>query len=144
MKRPKNYRIFAILLGSLPATAPMSAALADGDIMSDQAIVELVVSADINEINDDYGTTTLGSIEIDVLDPDDGVRLYLLQLPEYWDEEEFEDWFDDDNDPRIAEAELNYLGETAEGQTESFYFNVPPSAYTEQYAWGLIGLEAAH
>lgn len=148
MKRPRNDRILAILLGSLPAALPMSAALADDDcdgIMSNQGIVELVVGADINDINDDYGTTTLASIEIDVSDPDDGVRLYLLQLPEGWDEDEFEQWFDDDNDPRIAEAELNYQGETAEGgQTESFYFNVAPSAYPEQYAWGLIGLEAAH
>ncbi len=145
MKRPTNYRLFAILLGFLAAAAPMSAALAGGDdIMSDQAIVELVVGADINEINDEYGTTTLGSIEIDVSDPDDGLRLYLLQLPDYWDEDELEQWFDDDNDPRVVEAELNYKGETAEGQSESFYFNVAPSAYTEQYAWGLIGLEAAH
>lgn len=149
MKRPRNYRIFAILLlGSLTAEAPMSAALADDDcdgIMINQAIVELVVGADINEINDEYGTITLASIEINAADPDDGVRLYLLQLPEDWDEDEFEEWFDDDNDPRIAEAELNYQGETAEGgQTESFYFNVPPSDYSEQYAWGLIRLEAAH
>ena len=147
MKRPTNYRIFAILLGSLPAAALMTAALADGDdIMSDQAIVELVVGADINDINIQYDTITLASIEIDVSDPNDGVRVYLLQLPEGWEEQEddIEDWFDDD-DPRIVAVELNYQGETAEGgQTESFYFNVAPSAYPEQYAWGLIGLEAAH
>lgn len=136
MKQPTNYRILAILLGSLPAAAPMSAALADGHY-GDQAIVELVVGADINDINTQYGTTTLGSIEIDVSDPDEGVRLYCLQLPERW----ANDW---DDDPRIAEVEFNYPCETAEGQTESFYFSVDPSAYPEQYAWGLIGLEAAH
>ncbi|MEE8156448.1 MAG: S8 family serine peptidase [Phycisphaerales bacterium] len=148
MKRPKHHRTFAILLGSLPAAAPMTAALADNecdDIMSDQGIVELVVGADINDINTQYGTTTLASIEIDVADPVDGVRLYLLQLPAYWDEDDFEDWFDDDNDPRIVEADLNYQGETAEGgQTESFYFYVPPTEYVAQYSWDLIGLETAH
>ncbi|MEE9129386.1 MAG: S8 family serine peptidase [Phycisphaerales bacterium] len=136
MKRPRNYRIFAILLGSVPAAAPMTAALADGHYL-DQTIVELVVGADINEINEEYGTTTLGLIEIDVSDPDDGVRLYWLLLPNDWGD----DW---DDDPRIADVDFNYPCETAEGQTESFYFNVGPSAYPEQYAWGLIGLEAAH
>jgi subtilisin family serine protease len=106
----------------------------DETYVSEQVVVELVEGADISDINDEYGTSVLESIEL--------LRLYLLELPPGVDEEQFEELLDDDE--RIEDAELNYRAETAEGQTESFYFMVDPMLYPSQYVWGLIGLEAAH
>jgi hypothetical protein len=110
-------------------------ALADDDHYSDQAIVVLNEGADVVEFCADHGVTLLASI--------DDQRTYLIQLPATWDEERFEEEIEEDDD-RVDDADLNYKGETAEGQTESFYLLVDPPLYDDQYAWGHIGTGHAH
>ncbi|MDY7109159.1 MAG: S8 family serine peptidase [Planctomycetota bacterium] len=127
-------RIGLVLACLFLASAASVEAGVDDTFVSEQIVVELADGADIGDISADYGTSVLGSIEL--------LQLYLLELPEGVDEEQFEALLEDD--ARIEDAELNYRAETAEGQTESFYLQVDPTFYPTQYAWDLIGLEAAH
>lgn len=141
MKPTLLSKLHLISLPCLLATSFVGPVFADGDdeeedhdLISNQAIVELVPGANIDELNADYGTTTLGLIP--------GHLIYLLQLPDFWDEHQFEDLIEED--PRVEEADLNYLTESAGGQTESFYFFVPPDNYYAQYSRNLLQLDSAH
>ncbi|MHC4220649.1 MAG: S8 family serine peptidase, partial [Planctomycetota bacterium] len=110
-------------------------AVADAeDQVPDQIVLELFSGADIEDINDTYGTETIGSIP--------HLRLYLLDL-EGAVENVLEALLEDG---RIAETERNMWAATPEsvgGDTQPFFFYVPPSFYDEQYASGLLGLGPA-
>jgi subtilisin family serine protease len=135
MSAQKKRLCLAVGMMCLPlaASAEVRADL-DETFVSEQAIVELVPGANIAEINAEYGTSLLESIEL--------LHLYLLKLPADADEEQFAALLKED--VRIEDVELNYRAETAESQTESFYLHVAPTFYPSQYAWNLIGLGAAH
>ncbi len=99
-------------------------------------IVEPVPGVDITGINDDYGTTTVDAV--------DGRDLYLLQLPNGFTNADYDALA---NDPRIAEVETDddsLAPEAAGGDTQPIFFYVPPIAYGQQYAPGLIQLGQAH
>jgi subtilisin family serine protease len=106
-------------------------------VVPGQVIVELCTGTSIDEINAEYGTALLNSI--------DSEGLFLLDLPEGMDEEQILDALADD--PRVIETEENEWADTPEavaGDTQSFFFYVPPSEYDAQYALGLLGLGPAH
>lgn len=134
MKPTHISKLLWISLPCLLTPTFVGSAFADDDLLSNQAIVVLIQGASIDEINAEYGTTTLGEIQ--------SQSIYLLQLPEFWDEEQFELYIEED--PRVADAELNYETESAGGQTESFYFFVPPDNYYAQYVRDLLQLDSAH
>ena len=99
-------------------------------------IVEPVPGTDIADINDDYGTTTVDAV--------DGRDLYLLLVPPGFSEADLDALA---NDPRIEEVETDddtLAPEAAGGDTQPIFFYVPPSAYGQQYAPGLIQLGPAH
>ena len=97
--------------------------VATADDCTGEAVVLLVDGAQIEDLNAEYGTTVIGRI--------DPARLYLLQLPEDWTEEDLERFEDD---PLVEELDCDYEGGAAEGQTESFYLLVDPLAFDDQYA----------
>lgn len=133
MIRPRTLRPHAI--GCCLALAAAVPTLADDERASHQAIVQLEQGASIEEFNADHGTFLLGAIE--------GRDTYLIQLPEAWDEEEFEEQIEEDDD-RVEDAQLNHRSEAAEGQTESFYLLVGPPEFEQQYTWEHVGLIEAH
>jgi subtilisin family serine protease len=106
-------------------------------VVPGQVIVELEPGVNIDEINADYGTAVLNSI--------DAEGLFLIDVPEGMNDEQFRELLADD--ARVAEAEENEYADTPEavaGDTQSFFFYVPPSEYDAQWAMGVLGLGAAH
>ncbi|MHC4447840.1 MAG: S8 family serine peptidase [Planctomycetota bacterium] len=107
-----------------------------GGNLLDEAIVELAPGASIAEICADHGTFVIADVE--------SRNLYLLGAPSGMDAQAFEAILE--GDPRIVEAEVNDAGEAPEavaGDTQPFFFYVPPADYDDQYAPGLLDLEAA-
>ncbi|MHC4426984.1 MAG: S8 family peptidase [Planctomycetota bacterium] len=110
---------------------------AEESVVPGQIIVELSPGASIDEINADYGTALINSI--------DSEGLFLIDVPEGMDDEQLRDLLADD--ARVVETEENEWADTPEavaGDTQSFFFYVPPSEYDAQYALGLLGLGPAH
>ncbi len=98
-------------------------------------IMELVIGADIEDINADYGLTTIDAIE--------AWDLYLQQLPGYLSDAEFEAL---GNDPRVVEAEIDngaLAPEAAGGDTQPIFFYVSPVVFDQQYATELINVGEA-
>ena len=126
--------IAAVAFGSAPEPG-----YGDGGNMQSPgglAIVEPSPGADIADINADYGTTTVDVVA--------GRDLYLLQLPAGFSDADLEALT---NDPRVATVETDddaLAPEAVGGDTQPIFFYVPPGAYGQQYAPGLIQLAAAH
>ncbi len=119
-------------LGFVSAVAAQDRAALPND-----AIVELVPGASIAEICADYGTFVIADVE--------EAQLYLLGVPNGMDGDAFEAILE--GDPRIADAELNgdsQAPEAVAGDTQPFFFYVPPADYDDQYVRGLLSLEPAH
>ena len=117
-------------------TFPLGDACNSGEFVPGQAIVELVPDATIDDINADYGTVVIASIE--------SQNTHLVGLPEGVDELLYEQVFQ--ADPRVEHAEVNYENQTPEGvggDTQPFFFYVPPADYVDQYALDLITLSPA-
>ena len=85
-------------------------AWADGGFIADQAVVELVPGASIDDLNADYGTVAIGSIQLR--------NIYLLELPGGTDELEFQAILDADH--RVAEAEVTQGGLQQRIQIDGF------------------------
>lgn len=109
----------------------------DETVLPGQIVVEIDPDENIDAINADYGTAVINSIE--------SQGLYLLSVPEGMDEDQLRDLMA--LDARIIDTEENERADTPEvvaGDTQSFFFYVPPSEYDAQYAFGLLGLGPAH
>jgi hypothetical protein len=126
------------LIGLVVALGVPSRALAftfEEDHVQDQIVVELIPGMSIDDVNADHGTTTIASIQF--------LHLYLLDVSAL-DGAAIDalvaDW-------RIVEAEGNAEARAPDvvgGDTQTFFFYVPPSEFEEHYAWNLLGLGLAH
>ena len=122
----------ALSIALLPAIALAGDDLPD-EYAAGQVVVELERGVSIEEINADYGTSILLAVE--------SQGIYLLQIPAGADEETFEELLD--RDERVDEADLNFESGVPGGSTQSFFFNVPMSDFSTQYAWDKVNLAAA-
>ncbi|MGH2543854.1 MAG: S8 family serine peptidase, partial [Ardenticatenaceae bacterium] len=93
--------------------------------------------ATIEQINLDYGTTTLGTLSVTL-------QIYLLHVPATQD-------FDAvlaamQNDPRLLYAEPNFIGRVPEGDPSDIWGwgGQDPIPFVEQYANEMINLSCAH
>ncbi|MCP3905123.1 MAG: S8 family serine peptidase [Planctomycetes bacterium] len=118
--------------GLIAANIAIAPALADAP--PQDAIVKLEPAASLAEILVDYETTLLGEISAH--------RVYLLDVPDGWNEDAFELALE--TDVRIETAELNYGADAPGGHTQSFYLGVMPAEFLGQYLWDRVGLGAAH
>jgi subtilisin family serine protease len=127
--------IAGLVVGLATVLGPADVTFADS--VADQLVVQLVEGASIDEVNADYGTTTVDAIPQH--------QIYLLAVPDNVDEDALEDLLEDD--PRIVEAELNDEDETPEalgGDSQSFFFGVMPEEYLLQWSRDLIAIDAAN
>ncbi|MHC5005746.1 MAG: S8 family peptidase [Planctomycetota bacterium] len=134
--RRRTWIVAAVALG-MAIGAGTTAMGYEESVVPGQIIVELHSGTSIDEINADYGTALINSI--------DSEGLFLIDVPEGMDDEQLRDLLA--ADARVVEAEENEWADTPEavaGDTQSFFFYVPPSEYDAQYALGLLGLGAAH
>jgi subtilisin family serine protease len=135
--RHHHRSLASLLIVSVGAAALVTLpARGDGDdgYVAEQAMVELVDGADIEQLSAEFGTTVLAGI------PAHG--LFLLGLPDGWTEEQFELIVEEDE--RVEEAELNHESDAPEGQTQSFFVQVLESTFQGQYVWPRITLDPAH
>lgn len=105
--------------------------------VANQIIVKLdpLTAVTIDEINADYGTTTLTQLT---------PLIYLLQTPPGTEPEDLLDALELDG--RIAYAELNYIGETPEnsGQNSWAWGGQDEAPMAGQYALAALNLPQAH
>jgi subtilisin family serine protease len=137
MTARRQFRLLTALSLSAAFGGVTSALDAADNVVPGQVVVELAQGANIDEINADFGTQLIDSV--------DSEGLYLLDVPEGMDEDLLREVLA--GDARIIDAEENELATTPEdvgGDTQSFFFYVPPSMYDAQYASGLLGLGPAH
>ncbi|HMQ53723.1 MAG TPA: hypothetical protein PKD98_16695 [Anaerolineae bacterium] len=129
------------LLFSL-STMPTGPVLADDDddddeeivdFISDQVVVKVEPGVAIDEINTDFGTTTL-----EMLSGNRGI--YLLQIPAGQSEEDLADNLEDD--PRVRYAEPNFIGEAPEAdrRTRGAWGGQDEQPYGGQYANSMLNL----
>jgi len=111
----------AVMAWALLAISGEAKARGDDEFELHRAVVRLVPGASIAAFNQDYQTTTLDEIPERLV--------YLLQLPETIDEEQFVQ--DAAADPRVVYCELNYLGTDVnpDGSTQSIFLSITPGAY---------------
>ena len=126
---PKRGRVGACLgLAALCVAVLSTTALSDpdDDIVPQTAIVELVEGADIEAINDTYGTTLLASI------PSRNIHLLHLMMRE--GQPGLEQVLE--NDERVEAADVNddcQAPEAVGGDTQPFFFYVPPGHFLDQF-----------
>ncbi|MBT8484472.1 MAG: S8 family serine peptidase [Phycisphaerales bacterium] len=110
---------------------------ATADWEPDRVIVELAPGASVADINADYGTILLGSIESE--------NIHLLDLPDGLTEDQAEKLLEDD--PRIEDVEFNHEEDSPEedptGGTQGFFFDSVESDFAQQGAWEQIGAGVA-
>jgi subtilisin family serine protease len=123
--------LLALVLG---AALPQVVLADDDDFEPDRVAVRLKPGASIDAINADYGTEVVESVP--------ARHLYLLDIPDGADEDEFADVMDDDD--RLEWADLNFYARDPGPGTQSFFLLSTKPAYVGQYAASLIGLEGAH
>jgi subtilisin family serine protease len=126
--------IAGLVVGLATVLGPADVTFADS--VADQLVVQLVEGASIDEVNADYGTTTVDAIPQH--------QIYLLAVPDNVDEDLLEDLLEDD--PRIVEAELNDEDEPEAlgGDSQSFFFGVVPEEYLLQWSRDHIAIDAAN
>jgi len=137
MNARRRFRLLTALGLSAALACVTSAVDAVEIVVSGQVVVELVQGASIDEINAEFGTQLIDSV--------DSEGLYLLDVPEGMDQDVLRELLAEDI--RVIDAEENELATTSEevgGDTQSFFFYVAPSMYDAQYASGLLGLGPAH
>jgi len=133
MKSVPSFRsrleVLAAMLPALVLAAP--AAAGDDEPVTAQGIVMLEPEGDIASFNQRHDTTTLDAIS--------DLRLYLLALPDGFDEDTFETRASADEDVRWAD--LNYTGRDIdpEGGTQSFFLAGFRQGYIGQDGIDLIG-----
>ena len=126
-------RLLTVWLGLAAATVVW--AQGSDPLVNGEAIVRLVATASIGDFNAEYQTTTLRSIA--------SRNIYLVQLPDGPDPEQWKETAD--ADPDTAWVELNYYGQVPEARGRCFYTTAGDDAqqYLDQPAWGQIGLPTA-
>ncbi len=126
----------ALMAGPGVDVPDMPGSADEGGGSSVQVILELNPGVLIQQINADYALATLAAIPTR--------RLYLLQTTAGVDEAALQSALDDD--PRVSDAEVNedcQSPEAAGGDTQPFFFYVPPGEYANQYALDRVGLPEA-
>lgn len=130
-----NLRRAFVLAAVAGLLFPVGVVWADDDVYEpDRAIVRLAPGVDIAAINAAYGTAVVASVP--------GRRLYLLDLPDGEDEEDFAENLA--LDPRIELANVSFYALDPGPGTQSFYLASNFPAYETQYPRQTVGLPAAH
>ena len=133
MKRNRGFNLgfialsFVLLLG-------VGRQVDGSDYVEGQLVIRLTEGTPIGPVNAEFGTTVLVSI------PD--LNVFLLQLPPHVSEQALLQLLEVQNN--VEWVELNFIGDVADGQTQSFFVSMSPPDYDDQYAWSIVDLPGAH
>lgn len=134
MSRCTSKVLVSAACGACALSAPLAATVQEpaGD-----AIVRLQPGGQIGPLLADYGVSLVSGIV--------AYDLYLIDLPENIDQDAFAEFLA--QDPRVAQIDVNddsQAPEAMDGDTQPFFFYVPPSDYTDQFASSPVKLLPAH
>lgn len=127
--------LLALLVVAFAAADPAQAQAASQTFKNGEVVVKLSGDTTVEEINADYGSTTLQKLL-------GSAGIYLLKLPASADTQAVVTQME--ADPRLIYAEPNFVGESPEGAGRHRAFGSPePKPSYGQYAAGSLSLSCA-
>lgn len=123
-----------VVASILVAVIATQAQAGDDEFEADRVVLRLRAGASIDGVSSDYGAPVVDAVA--------QRRLFLLDVPDEIEEEEFAELLA--NDPRVEFADRNFFARDPGPGTQSFYLASSRLEYDQQFTPGLIRLPEAH